>query len=31
VGTNPIWGDSGSPNARDWLQVDLGRRPSSTR
>jgi hypothetical protein len=25
VGTNPIWGDRGSPNAQDWLQVDLGR------
>jgi hypothetical protein len=24
VGTNPIWGDLGSPNAEDWLQVDLG-------
>jgi hypothetical protein len=24
VGTNPIWGDSGTPNAQDWLQVDLG-------
>jgi Concanavalin A-like lectin/glucanases superfamily/NedA-like, galactose-binding domain len=24
VGTNPIWGDAGSPNAQDWLQVDLG-------
>ena len=24
VGTNPIWGDVGSPNAQDWLQVDLG-------
>jgi hypothetical protein len=24
VGTNPIWGDSGSPNTQDWLQVDLG-------
>src|SRR5439155_27055058 len=24
VGTNPIWGDNGSPNAQDWLQVDLG-------
>ena len=24
VGTNPIWGDSGSPNSQDWLQVDLG-------
>jgi hypothetical protein len=26
VGTNPVWGDLGSPNAADWLQVDLGRR-----
>jgi hypothetical protein len=25
VGTNPIWGDRGTPNAQDWLQVDLGR------
>jgi hypothetical protein len=25
VGTNPIWGDVGSPNAQDWLQVDLGK------
>ena len=25
VGTNPIWGDLGSPNAEDWLEVDLGR------
>jgi hypothetical protein len=25
VGTNPIWGDLGSPNAQDWLEVDLGR------
>jgi len=25
VGTNPIWGTLGSPNAQDWLQVDLGR------
>ena len=25
VGTNPIWGDFGSPNAQDWLQVDLGK------
>jgi hypothetical protein len=25
VGTNPIWGNLGSPNAEDWLQVDLGR------
>src|SRR5262249_49573752 len=24
VGTNPIWGDLGSPNAQDWFQVDLG-------
>jgi len=24
VGTNPIWGDSGSTNAQDWLQIDLG-------
>jgi hypothetical protein len=24
VGTNPIWGDVGSSNAQDWLQVDLG-------
>src|SRR5215475_12512322 len=24
VGVNPIWGDQGSPNAQDWLQVDLG-------
>lgn len=24
VGTNPIWGDLGSPNAQDWLAVDLG-------
>ncbi len=24
VGPNPIWGDSGSPNAQDWLQIDLG-------
>jgi hypothetical protein len=24
VGTNPIWGDNGSPNAQDWLQIDLG-------
>ncbi len=23
--TNPIWGDLGSPNAQDWLAVDLGR------
>jgi hypothetical protein len=26
VGTNPIWGDQGSPNAQDWLQVDFGTR-----
>jgi len=25
VGTNPIWGDLGSPNTQDWLQVDLGK------
>jgi hypothetical protein len=25
VGTNPIWGDLGSPNASDWLQIDLGK------
>jgi hypothetical protein len=25
LGTNPIWGDLGSPNAQDWLQVDLGK------
>jgi hypothetical protein len=25
VATNPIWGTRGSPNAQDWLQVDLGR------
>ncbi|WP_157437143.1 LamG-like jellyroll fold domain-containing protein [Actinoplanes subtropicus] len=25
VGTNPIWGTLGSPDAQDWLQVDLGR------
>jgi hypothetical protein len=25
TGTNPIWGDLGSPNAQDWLQVNLGR------
>ena len=25
IGTNPIWGDLGSPNAQDWLQVDLGK------
>jgi hypothetical protein len=24
VGTDPIWGDAGSPNAQDWYQVDLG-------
>jgi hypothetical protein len=24
VATNPIWGDMGSPNAQDWLQVDFG-------
>ena len=24
VGTDPIWGDLGSPNTQDWLQVDLG-------
>jgi hypothetical protein len=24
VGTNPIWGDLGSPTASDWLQIDLG-------
>jgi hypothetical protein len=24
VGTNPIWGDVGSPNAQDWLEVNLG-------
>jgi Concanavalin A-like lectin/glucanases superfamily/NedA-like, galactose-binding domain len=24
VGTNPIWGDVGSPNTQDWLAVDLG-------
>jgi hypothetical protein len=24
VGTNPIWGDSGSGNAQDWLAVNLG-------
>jgi hypothetical protein len=23
---NPIWGTLGSPNAQDWLQVDLGER-----
>ena len=25
VGTNPIWGDHGSPNAQDWLQIDFGK------
>ena len=25
IGLNPIWGDQGSPNAQDWLQVDLGK------
>jgi concanavalin A-like lectin/glucanase superfamily protein/F5/8 type C domain-containing protein len=25
TGTNPIWGDLGSPNAQDWLQVNLGK------
>ncbi|HKE63555.1 MAG TPA: LamG-like jellyroll fold domain-containing protein [Micromonosporaceae bacterium] len=25
VGTNPIWGDRGSPNDSDWLAVNLGR------
>ena len=25
VGTNPIWGDLGSPNDQDWLEVDLGK------
>ena len=25
IGTNPIWGDLGTPNAQDWLQVDLGK------
>jgi hypothetical protein len=25
VGTNPIWGDLGSPNAQDWLQIDFGK------
>ena len=25
VGTNPIWGNLGSPNDQDWLEVDLGR------
>jgi hypothetical protein len=24
VGTNPIWGNLGSPNAQEWWQVDLG-------
>ena len=24
IGTNPIWGDVGSPNAQDWYQIDLG-------
>jgi hypothetical protein len=24
VATNPIWGTRGSPNASDWLQLDLG-------
>ena len=24
VGTNPIWGDQGTSNAQDWLQIDLG-------
>ncbi len=24
TGTNPIWGDMGSPNAQDWYQVDFG-------
>jgi hypothetical protein len=24
VGTNPIWGDLGSPNPQDWLLVDFG-------
>ncbi len=24
VGTNPIWGDAGTPNAQDWFQIDLG-------
>jgi hypothetical protein len=28
VGTNPIWGDLGSPNAQDWLRVDLGQTSS---
>jgi concanavalin A-like lectin/glucanase superfamily protein/F5/8 type C domain-containing protein len=26
VALNPIWGTLGSPNAQDWLAVDLGRR-----
>jgi hypothetical protein len=26
VGTNPIWGDTGSPNSQDWLQIDWARR-----
>ena len=26
IGLNPIWGDQGSPNAQDWLQVDLGKK-----
>jgi len=25
IGTNPIWGDVGSPNDSDWLEVDLGK------
>jgi hypothetical protein len=25
VGTNPIWGDQGSPNSQDWLAVDFGK------
>ena len=25
IGLNPIWGDQGSPNAQDWLAVDLGK------
>jgi hypothetical protein len=24
VGTDPIWGTAGTPNAQDWLQIDLG-------
>ena len=24
VGRNPIWGNSGTPNAQDWFQIDLG-------